>query len=85
MPVTTANKVTILILDNLHKVSVSMLFKEVFSVIENRGPSTTVRLQCNKGELDYYMHPGCYILGTMDRTRWVIHDQQVSMVQYVKT
>lgn len=72
LPVTAANKVTVLILDNLHKVSVSMLFKDVFPVIENRGPSTTVRLQTDKGQLDYYMHPGCYILGTMDRTRLAI-------------
>jgi hypothetical protein len=69
MPMIPGGKVTILILDDLHLVSVAVLFKEVFPVIETRGPSTTVRLQTDQGELDYYMHPGCYILGTMDRTR----------------
>ncbi|KAM4747543.1 cortactin-binding protein 2 [Rhinophrynus dorsalis] len=65
-----SKKKTIIILENLEKASLSELLGDVMASLENRGTENPYCVQRPNGVSDvYYFHEGCFLMGTVARSR----------------
>ncbi|XP_074645059.1 cortactin-binding protein 2-like [Tubulanus polymorphus] len=59
----------VLVLDDLSKICLSEILRDLLSLIEKKGAENSVSFVRGGKERSYYLPSNCYIIGTMDRSR----------------